>query len=246
MGLYYNYLIDPLTTIIKLAILSYKPIGTKLSIRDNSINIHEHSILKTFIRYYLGDSKDDLRYIYIPIEIACKKYLTEEMIQKYPKLIKLFKYAKSGLFNLIRTYDSSNKIVFLLKCYYSTIESYMKLLEPKPKPKLKPITKQKDNRLHYGSTGIYYVDDNFDQLEMQEFKYDMNIPLVKTDTEKEIFLLYSEVILYKFELFWLKSKIDIMLNMLDLIDTQYINCIETFMDSTDKELYDIIYKYLYD
>ena len=244
MGLYYNYLIDPLTTIIKLAILSYKPIGTKLSIRDNCINIHEYNLLNTLIRYYLGDSKDDLRYICIPIEIACKKYLTVEMIQKYPKLIKLFKYAKSGLFNLIRTYDFSHKIVFSLKCYYSTVETYMKLLEPKPEPKLKPLSKSKENLLRYGSTGFYYVDDNFDQLD--ELKYDMNIPLVKTDAEKEIFLLYSEVILYKFELFWLKSKLDIMLNMLDLIDTPYINCIETFMDSTDKDLYEIIYKYLYD
>lgn len=246
MGLYYNYLIDPLTTIIKLAILSYKPIGTKLSIRDNSINIHEQTILNTFIRYYSGDSKNDLRYIYIPIDIACKKYLTEDMIHKYPKLIKLFKYAKSGIFNLIRTYDSSNKIVFSLKCYYSTLDTYMKSLEPKPKLQLKPLSRSKENLLRYGSTGIFYVDDNFDQLEIKEFKYDMNIPLVKTDTEKEIFMLYSEVILYKFELFWLKSKIDIILNMLDLFDTQYINCIETFINSTDKELYDIIYKYLYD
>lgn len=242
MGLYYNYLIDPLTTIIKLAILSYKPIGTKLSIRDNSINIHEYNILNTFIRYYSGDSKDDLRYIYIPIEIACKKYLTEEMTQKYPKLIKLFKYAKSGIFNLIRTYDSSNKIVFSLKCYYSTLDTYMKSLEPKPN--LKPLSRSKKNLLRYGSTGIYYMEDN--SVEIDQLKYDMNIPLVKTDTEKEIFLLYSEVILYKFELFWFKSKIDIMLNMLDIIDTPYINCIETFMDSTDKDLYEIIYKYLYD
>ena len=41
-----NSRLDPLTTLIKLAILPYKPTGTKLSISNNYIHFSENTILQ--------------------------------------------------------------------------------------------------------------------------------------------------------------------------------------------------------
>ena len=41
-----NTILDPLTCIIKLGILNFKPKGTKISINNNRITYHEPSLLQ--------------------------------------------------------------------------------------------------------------------------------------------------------------------------------------------------------
>ena len=56
-----NSRLDPLTTLVKLAILPYKPEGTKLSIDSNYIHYSENTIYQFAVRKYFGDSYNDLR-----------------------------------------------------------------------------------------------------------------------------------------------------------------------------------------
>jgi hypothetical protein len=71
------YILDPLSVIIKLAIISNKPIGTKLRIYNNVIYFQEPGPFQALCRYFLKINKTDIQYLYNPIEIACKKYLLE-------------------------------------------------------------------------------------------------------------------------------------------------------------------------
>ena len=99
-----KFVFDPLSTIIKLAILDNKSNGSKISIKDNIINIQESGIIQSLSRYYWGDTKTDLHYLITPIQLACKIYLSEDVLDRIPKITTLFMIAQNGLSKLMETY----------------------------------------------------------------------------------------------------------------------------------------------
>jgi hypothetical protein len=120
-----TFLLDPLSVIIKLAILSNKPIGTKILIKNNTIYFQEPGIFQAITRYFYKTTKDDLQYLYNPIHIACSTFLTKENIQKIPRLKNLFICAQKGLKNLIETYNNCSIISLCLNYYYAIITNYI-------------------------------------------------------------------------------------------------------------------------
>jgi len=127
------YVLDPLSVIIKLAILSNKPIGTKLHIDKNIIQLQEPGPFQSFCRYIFKSNKTDIQYLYNPIELACQYYLTEKFILDKPKIKELFICAQTGLTNLIETYKNCSVMRICLSYYLSLISNY---LEDKKNDKL--------------------------------------------------------------------------------------------------------------
>ena len=119
------FLLDPLSVIIKLAILSNKPIGTKILIHNNVLYFQEPGIFQSVTRYYYNTNKTDLQYMYNPIQIACTIYLTKEYVQKTPRIKNLFTCALSGLKNLMETYKSCSIITLCLNYYYAIIVNHI-------------------------------------------------------------------------------------------------------------------------
>jgi hypothetical protein len=122
----YNlFVLDPLSTIIKLAILSNKLVGTKMYIDKNIIHFQEPGIFQALCRYILKTNKTDLQYLYNPIELACKQYLSKHSVQQNPKLKDLFKCAQKGLLNLSETYKYCSIIRISLNYYSALISNYL-------------------------------------------------------------------------------------------------------------------------
>lgn len=119
-----EYILDPLSVIVKLAILSNKPIGTKLQIVNNNIYIQEPGIWQPIYRYSFNTNKTDLQYLYNPIELACKKYLSEDCVKKYPNIAKLFECAQNGLTKLSETYKHCSMIRLCLNYYNGIITNH--------------------------------------------------------------------------------------------------------------------------
>lgn len=119
------YILDPLTVIIKLAILSNKPIGTKLLIKDNVIYLQEPGIFQSITRYYYSSNKSDLQYMYNPINIACQTYLSKDNIIRNKRIKQLFICAENGLKKLIETYKNCSIISLCLNYYYTIIDNYV-------------------------------------------------------------------------------------------------------------------------
>lgn len=118
------FVLDPLSTIIKLAIISNKPIGTKLRIDNNIIELQEPGLFQGFCRFIFKNNKKDIQYLYNPIEIACNKYLTKTVIQQHPKIKDLFKCAQNGILKLIETYKHCSVMRICLNYYLSLITNY--------------------------------------------------------------------------------------------------------------------------
>lgn len=119
------YILDPLSVIIKLAIISNKPIGTKLRIDNNIIYLQEPGPFQAFCRYILKNNKTDLQYLYNPIEIACTNYLTKACIQQNTKIKDLFKCAQNGILKLMETYKSCSVMKICLNYYLSLISNHL-------------------------------------------------------------------------------------------------------------------------
>jgi hypothetical protein len=119
------FILDPLSVIIKLAILGNKPIGTKICISRNIIYFQDPGIFQGVCRYFMKTNKTDLQYMYNPIEIACQHYLSKTCVQQNPKLKDLFKCAQNGILKLIDTYKQCSIMRLCLNYYFSLISNHL-------------------------------------------------------------------------------------------------------------------------
>ena len=244
-------ILDPLSTIIKLAVLGKKEIGCKISIKNNQIFIQENGMFQGVARYYLGVTKNDIHYLSLPIEIACKRYLTTEKIKIYLDITTIFKSAQQGLIKLMETYVTYPIIVHCLKYYNSIIDKYLHLIscdniiENQIKIPNKNKESKSPNEYNTPILNNEFLSDsvNIDIDLNEETKIIANNSLEEIDLS----LLYTDDILTKFELIWENSKIQIIIDMINYLSReksayQYAGCIETFMIPIDKEIIKIIYE----
>lgn len=120
-----SYILDPLSVIIKLAILSNKPVGTKLLIQDNVIYFQEPGPFQSICRMIYNTNKTDLQYIFNPLNIACVHFLSKGFVDKMPRIKKLFISAQNGLKKLIETYKNCSIITLTLNYYYAILTNHI-------------------------------------------------------------------------------------------------------------------------
>ena len=119
-----DYVLDPLSVIIKLAIISNKPVGTKIFISNNVMYLQEPGIFQGICRYIFNTNKTNIHFLYNPLQIACEQYMTKDYLQKNPKIINLFKCAQNGILKLVETYKTSSIIKLCLNYFYIIIDNY--------------------------------------------------------------------------------------------------------------------------
>ena len=120
-----KYILDPLSVIIKLSILSKKKIGCKICVYNNIIYIQEIGVFQSLVRYIFKNNKVDIQYLYNPIQLACIQYLNKNYILHTPDIKNLFINAQKGIKNLIETYNNFTIITHTLYLYYNIISNYL-------------------------------------------------------------------------------------------------------------------------
>lgn len=136
----FDTILEPLQCITQLALLSFCPVGTKISIEKNLLHLQMPTYSQGIIRWYKNDNKDDLFYLFY----ACKRfpiYYTSLKNIKF-KDTNLFDvlitHAKKGLDKLGETYSKVDKMSIL-----HTLEIYKALLE---KPDAIPMFDKDDKK----------------------------------------------------------------------------------------------------
>jgi len=120
-----NYILDPLSVIVKLAILSNKPVGTKLLIQDNIIFFQDPGPFQSIVRTIYKSNKTDLQFMYNPMNVACLHFLSKTFITKTPRIKKLFECAQNGIKKLMDTYKACSIITIVLNYYYSLLTNHI-------------------------------------------------------------------------------------------------------------------------
>jgi len=145
-----HFILDPLTCIIRCAILSFKPKGTKISIYDNRISFCDPNFLQGTLRWGSGDKREDLHNIYNPIIKSTQWYSKDDK-----NIINIFSLAKIGLQKLKTSYEANSIISHSLALYINIIDLFInsdqkcvnELFDSKKK-ELKNIDNENDNIIY--------------------------------------------------------------------------------------------------
>ena len=119
----FETILEPLQALIQIALLSYYPIGSKLTIQNNILYIQAPSYGQSVTRWYNNDTQEDLFYLF---NIFCrfKKFYTDIKVDNTELFTLLINLAKNGINNLIRTYNQTEKTHVL-----HTLQMYKNMLD---------------------------------------------------------------------------------------------------------------------
>ena len=73
-----DLILEPLQVMINLAVLGFCPIGTKINIHENMLYLHQPTFAQGLWRWWEGDSKDDLYYLFHAIRRYYKWYKNKD------------------------------------------------------------------------------------------------------------------------------------------------------------------------
>jgi len=114
---------------IRLAMLAFRDVGTKISINNNTITIIQPSIIQGTVRWTHGDTRQDLHHLLHPIVKAIELYDIN-----LPYIFNIFKYTSIGLTKLKSSYNDDSSIICHSLIHYISIVD--KALEAKITKKL--------------------------------------------------------------------------------------------------------------
>ena len=156
-----DMLLEPLSIIIKLSILSFKPVGTKLSIQNNTLIIDESNFAQGIKRIMKRSRREDISLLFKPIKRALIIYPPED-----DKLIYIYGRVLLGLQNLKKSYVEPSTLHLSIDLYINIIST---TLENKKIPeqyntfvseKLKDIWEPSDMNLIYELLHACETHDN--------------------------------------------------------------------------------------
>lgn len=113
-----NLILDPLSCIIRLVVLAYKPYGTKISIYSNKISYHEPNIFQGVIRWSNGDNRNDLHNLHNPILKALEWFVLNNV-----KIDFIFRKSIEGIQKFMESYNKNSVVYHSLKHYSDIIEN---------------------------------------------------------------------------------------------------------------------------
>lgn len=172
-------ILDPLTTIIKIALLFFHDKGAKLSIYNNSIKIQKANSLQGILRWSHGDSRNKLYNLKEPI----KNCLIWFPYSKYKNLKTIYSYAIKGLEKLKFSYSVSNSNItsHLIEYYIKIITDNLNEIELKinnvdniEQSIIIKDTLQKNIKKIWTNTDIILIE-NFFKILIENFDNNKNI-----------------------------------------------------------------------
>ena len=107
-------ILEPLSIIIKLAIISLYPVGTKIAVYNNKLHIHSPTVFQGTIRWSCGSTREDIHLLLNPITKALYNY-SPYLNEKYKHL---FESAVKGLHILKLSYNDESSILSHALDYY--------------------------------------------------------------------------------------------------------------------------------
>jgi hypothetical protein len=131
----FETILEPLQAILQIALLSFFPVGTKLTIQNNIMTLQPPNYSQSMARWYNNDTKEDLYFLFNVFHRFKKFYAhyktdAPESVQHrlYALLIDL---SKTGINKLIRTYGQTDKPHIL-----QTLTMYKFILDDQLSPDL--------------------------------------------------------------------------------------------------------------
>jgi len=115
-------LLEPLSVIIKLAIINFKDESTKIAINNNKLYIQSPNFYQGIIRYLYGNNREDICFLLKPILRSIEIHKPNEN----EDLIYVYKLAISGLKKLKQSYkNKASNVCNSLDLYISILTAHL-------------------------------------------------------------------------------------------------------------------------
>ena len=108
----FETILEPLQAILQIALLSFYPVGTKLTIQNNILLLQPPNYSQSMARWYNNDTKEDLYFLFNVFHRFNKFYAhckTDNGSVQHRLHMLLTDLAKTGINKLIRTYGQTDK-----------------------------------------------------------------------------------------------------------------------------------------
>jgi hypothetical protein len=115
-----DMILEPLQVMIQLSLVSFCPVGTKVSISNNILHIQKPTMSQGVVRWWYGDNKDDLYYLFH----AIRRYYLWYKRDENPIYAYILKNAINGIDSLINTYKNTK-----LTTITTTLQMYKNILD---------------------------------------------------------------------------------------------------------------------
>lgn len=201
----FETILEPLQAILQIALLSFHPVGTKLTIQHNILMLQPPAYSQSVARWYNNDTKEDLYFLFNVFHRFKKFYAhyksdasgSSVQHRLYALLIDL---SKTGINKLIRTYGQTDKphILQTLTMYKFILDDQlspelMTLPPPAANPtssskpyKMKPIANDDDDSSSVGGKEMSSSNNTVD---------DIFITIVDIYTPELLNIIYNALIL---------------------------------------------------
>ena len=112
-----NYVLDPLTCLMRLAMISFLPDGTKISINQNRVTYSNAGFFQGPVRWVTGDTRDDLHNLHNPIQKIGLWYYVKDPAFQY-----ILRKGILGLTKVKNSYSQQSIIRHSLDHYIGILE----------------------------------------------------------------------------------------------------------------------------
>ena len=172
-----DFILEPLCVVFRLSLLQYKDKGTKLSVKNNSIQYQDPSYDQGLIRMMAGDCREDLHNLYHPILKSIDWYSYDDYKELYDECI-------IGLELLNDVYEDNSIIRHTISHYVSVIQ-------------------MNDNENYRKDTKFNPIIDSLKEMwtTAEILSACSLLKLIKTNKNREIYLDSLEIILDQKEKF---------------------------------------------
>ena len=235
--------LEPMCCMIRLAMLAFRDIGTKISINNNTITIIQPSIIQGTVRWTHGDTRQDLHHLLHPIIKAIELYDIN-----LPYIFNIFKYTSIGLTKLKSSYnDDSSIICHSLIHYISIVDKALEAkltkkpdLEPPKKPDAEP-SKKPDIELSKKQSKKQEVEQP-KKPEVEQKKPEVDIRERSVSIESDL----SSILYKNFKELWTEEQLLLINNLLEESfrhskeSNSYLDAIDTIVKVKEASACEII------
>ena len=206
--------LEPMCCMIRLAMLAFRDVGTKISINNNTITIIQPSIIQGTVRWTHGDTRQDLHHLLHPIVKAIELYDIN-----LPYIFNIFKYTSIGLTKLKSSYnDDSSIICHSLIHYISIVDKALEAkltkkpdTDPPKKPEVEPA-KKPDVEPSKKQSKKQEVEQK--KPEVEQKKPDLDIPIIR-ERSVSIDTDLSSILYKNFKELWTEEQLLLINNLLE-------------------------------
>ena len=153
-------ILDPLTCIIRLGILEFKPIGTKISLNNNKIKYNDPSVIQGALRWSNGDNREDLHNLFNPLKKAILWYDV-----KNSEIKNLIEYSIRGLEKLQSSYNKNSVISHSMQYYIDYLKNSINQNKNEPSEEEEENTISKQLRELWNEREITIINNIILELE---------------------------------------------------------------------------------